>query len=705
MTDVGAQGGKKDKRRVSKDMISTPKGFDHCLHASSASEAESVLQKMNSTRNTLPRGPLKDDPESKDPTSMPSPVPEDRLRSFKALIQPWQKKVAPSPTTADYGAGVEGGSTAQRPSSSRGSRSASVPSPGVSRATVERSVAAKIYFEQYFDRLYKSGPTARAKRRHQLESELAQMTLTETEKRSVRQEWLSRESERMRRTREKVTVNDFDVLKTLGNGAFGLVRLVRHKDSKEVFAMKILKKSEMIKRGQESHVRAERDLLSDAAAESAEWVVPLVCTFQDTDNLYFVMEYMPGGDLLSLLIKLDVFNEEFAKHYVAEMILAIEEVHKLGVIHRDIKPDNFLFDASGHIKITDFGLATDFHWSHDSSYYDEQRRATMQRALSGNDGSPTSDDLGNASTEVLGSPDSPPLQSVIDYTPPHTKILQWRDQNRKQQAYSVVGTNNYMAPEILLGTGYDKACDWWSLGVIVFEMLYGFPPFCSKNRQQTKLKIVNWRKCLRFPAHPSVSREAQDFIMKLVCDKDTRLGSGTPAGNPAAPGSLSSHPSAASGISVFGNIHGTSATNQGGNNPRSSVVSSVTTMTPGASVESETAEIKRHPWFRTIDWSELSTIIPPFVPKLAGDTDTTYFENVEPPEDPASREEVEQQGPPPAVGGDACAANGADAEDADMLDMRKRLAFAGFTYKAPRREKSDGRAGVGHHSFSSGIGE
>lgn len=285
---------------------------------------------------------------------------EDRVRSFKALIQPWQKKVAPSP--------VEGRNSATSPPvvSPLNSQAATSPVAGspmlgssppngvidnaqsfistgdtsrressagprssVSRATVERSVAAKIYFEQYFDRLYKSGPTARAKRRLQLEAELAKMTLTEGEKRGVRQEWLLKESERMRRMREKITVTDFESLKTIGHGAFGVVKLVRQKSTGEVYAMKILKKSEALKRNQESHVRAERDLLSEAA-ECANWVVKLVYSFQDDEFLYFVMEYMPGGDLLSLLIKLDIFDEDFAKHYAAEMILAIEEVHKLG---------------------------------------------------------------------------------------------------------------------------------------------------------------------------------------------------------------------------------------------------------------------------------------------------------------------------------------------------------------------------------------
>ncbi|TPX72362.1 hypothetical protein SpCBS45565_g00590 [Spizellomyces sp. 'palustris'] len=651
----------------------------HRLHAANPDQAETVLQRLNTLeRNTSP----KVDDQSKYQNYVTSSrgtlapggggtsgQPAEGVRSFKALLQPWQRKgpvqgearnsVSAPPTAGDRApeAPVVQSNSVQsftsitenssRPSTAGGSKTS------VSRATVERSVAAKIYFEQYFDRLYKSGPTARAKRRLQLESELSNMTMTESEKRVVRQEWLHRESERMRRMREKLSIADFESIKTIGHGAFGVVRLVRQKSTGDIFAMKILKKSEAIKRNQESHVRAERDLLSEAA-ECANWVVRLVYTFQDNEFLYFVMDFMPGGDLLSLLIKLDIFEEDFAKHYAAEMILAIEEVHKLGVIHRDIKPDNFLFDADGHIRVTDFGLATDFHWAHDSAYYEEQRRITMQRAYG--DGEPSASTSPSSLTGLSSLPTETSLlcesEADIFAPPPHTKILRWRDANRKQQAFSVVGTNNYMAPEILLGTGYDKACDWWSLGVIIFEMLYGFPPFCSKTRQQTKLKIVNWRQTLRFPAEPKVSREAQDLIMKLICDKDSRLGSGP-----------------------------MSATRRSSNTTPRASAASVTSPLSQMSGEGDAAAIKRHSWFRDIEWDELGSRPAPFRPDLKSEVDTSYFDEV-------NEEDVIKE----AWGGKS---KGAADETEDMLDMRKRLAFAGFTYKAPRKDRGEGRSPVG----------
>lgn len=197
--------------------------------------------------------------------------------------------------------------------------------------------------------------------------------------------------------------------------------------------------------------------------------------------------------------------------------------------------------------------------------------------------------------------------------PAKEKILAWRDKNRKHQAFSVVGTNNYIAPEVLTGTGYDKSCDWWSLGVIIFEMLFGFPPFCSKNRNHTRLKIINWRQFLRFPSRPAVSREAQDLIEKLICDKDARLGGSA----------------------------------------------------------DDALDIKKHPWFSGIDWDNLSRTRAPFFPELKNEMDTSYFDEVDEKE---VEEMFKSSEDPPAQEeeGDV---------DPEVLEMRKRLAFVGFTFR------------------------
>lgn len=122
----------------------------------------------------------------------------------------------------------------------------------------------------------------------------------------------------------------------------------------------------MLKHDQLAHVRSERDLLAES---ESPWVVQLFCSFQDSENLYLLMEFLPGGDLMTLLINKDIFSEEMTRFYVAELVLAIESVHKLGFAHRDIKPDNVLLDAKGHVKLTDFGLSTGFCATHEAIYY------------------------------------------------------------------------------------------------------------------------------------------------------------------------------------------------------------------------------------------------------------------------------------------------------------------------------------------------
>lgn len=139
----------------------------------------------------------------------------------------------------------------------------------------------------------------------------------------------------------------------------------------------------LLKMGQEGHIRAERDLLTSAADGALDtrpsWILRLFHAFQDKDSLYLVLDFMGGGDLLTLLMERISLPENVVRFYAAEMILALQQVHALGYIHRDVKPDNFLFTSEGHIRIADFGLATDLHWSHDSAYYEQQRRTILKK--------------------------------------------------------------------------------------------------------------------------------------------------------------------------------------------------------------------------------------------------------------------------------------------------------------------------------------
>lgn len=225
--------------------------------------------------------------------------------------------------------------------------------------------AFKFYMEQHVENLMKSHQQ-RMHRRVQLENEMAKVGLSEEAQCQMRRMLHQKESNYIRLKRAKMDKQMFDKIKPLGIGAFGEVTLVRKKDAGKLYAMKTLRKNDVLKRNQVAHVKAERDILAEA---DNEWVVKLYYSFQDENNLYFVMDYVPGGDLMGLLIKFGIFPESLSRFYIAELVLAIESVHKMGFIHRDIKPDNILIDRDGHIKLTDFGLCTGFRWTHNSKYY------------------------------------------------------------------------------------------------------------------------------------------------------------------------------------------------------------------------------------------------------------------------------------------------------------------------------------------------
>ncbi|KAJ7276428.1 AGC/NDR protein kinase [Mycena haematopus] len=273
------------------------------------------------------------------------------------------------------------------------------------------------------------------------------------------------------------------------------VRLVQKTDSGKVYAMKLLNKEAMLQKDQLAHVRAERDVLAESVSD---WIVQLYYSFQDPIYLYLVMEFLPGGDLMTMLIKYDTFSEDVTRFYMAECVLAIEAVHQLGFIHRDIKPDNILIDKDGHVKLSDFGLSTGFHKQHDSNYY--QRLLDKRRSGSRN--------------SVMVNP--------INLTMTNEQIQTWKA-NRRKLAYSTVGTPDYIAPEIFQQKGYGKECDWWSLGAIAFECLVGYPPFCSESTHDTYQKIMQWQYHLAFPDDVHLSRQAEDLVRRLITSADRRM--------------------------------------------------------------------------------------------------------------------------------------------------------------------------------------
>ncbi|KAG2501795.1 hypothetical protein HYH03_000295 [Edaphochlamys debaryana] len=402
----------------------------------------------------------------------------------------------------------------------------------VSDATRMRVEAAK----QYIENMYKAQHQAiadRYKRRSKLEKELQREDISDEAKRQQLSEHEKRESDYTRLQRQRMTAEDFEPLSIIGRGAFGEVRIVRERTTAKIMAMKKLKKSEMLKRGQVEHVKAERNVLAEV---QNPYIVKLYYSFQDEEHLYLVMEYLPGGDTMTLLMRKDILTEEETRFYMAETILAIESIHKAGYIHRDIKPDNLLLTREGHVKLSDFGLCKPV---------DVQALPTL------------------AEGEEYSDAASLPTPSA---RPQAEQLAHWQ-KNRRQLAFSTVGTPDYIAPEVLLKKGYGMECDWWSLGAIMFEMLVGYPPFYSDEPLTTCRKIVNWRMFLRFPDEARLSPEARDLICRLMCDLDERIGT------------------------------------RGG-------------------VE----EIKSHPFFAGIDWAHLHVLPAPFVPRVDHELDTQNFE-------------------------------------------------------------------------------
>ncbi|EAR83724.2 Serine/Threonine kinase domain protein (macronuclear) [Tetrahymena thermophila SB210] len=287
---------------------------------------------------------------------------------------------------------------------------------------------------------------------------------------------------------KEVKLDDFNVLKVLGAGAFGTVLLVEEKQKGEWFAMKVIKKDVILEKGQFEHTKTEKMILEHV---NHPYLVNLVYAFQDPSRLFFVMQFMKGGELFQHLRIARRFEEKRAKFYAAQLSLGLGHLHSKNIVYRDLKLENILMDDFGNVYVSDFGMA---------------------------------------------------------------KMIK-----QNELAMTFCGTPEYLSPEVILGHGCDQTTDWWSLGILTYEMMFGLPPFYNK-QQATMFKLIKEAE-LKFPEKPVVSAEAKDFISKCL-NRDRRLRLGA---------------------------------------------------------KNDLQEIMQHPWFKDIDWNALlnKQIEPPFKPNVS----------------------------------------------------------------------------------------
>ena len=307
-------------------------------------------------------------------------------------------------------------------------------------------------------------------------------------------------------------LDDLELLATVGTGTFGRVRVVKYPKTDKYYALKMVKKSEVVRLQQVEHLHSEKSILTKL---DHPFIVKLYYHFQDYTHLHMVLEYVPGGEFFSHLRRARRLSNDVSKFYAAEIVSAFGYLHKLSIVYRDLKPENLLLDSEGHIKITDFGFA-----------------------------------------------------KSIEY----------------DRTYTLCGTPEYLAPEIIQSRGHGKAVDWWTLGILIFEMLHGYPPFFDNDPFHIYEKILAGR--IEFSKH--LDAYAKDIIKKLLQhDLTKRLGN----------------------------------------------------------LKNGAEDVRNHHWFSSIDFKALEErkINGPIIPAVKGAGDTSNFDRY-----PESKEKVRpQKGPDP----------------------------------------------------------
>ena len=340
--------------------------------------------------------------------------------------------------------------------------------------------------------------------------------LSESEKEDIKKSIFKKINNYNRLLRQKLTEKRFEIITNIGQGSLGNVYLVRDKLNNKIYAMKKLNIPAIIRNSQIFHIKIEKDILSMNSDNI--WQTKLFYSFIEGDYLYYIIEHCPGGDLLSYFDMKDYLTEEEARFYIAEIILGVESLHKNKCIHRDIKPENIFIDKFGHLKLGDFGLSI----------------------ISNNIMYPYTYKWKNSNDEI------------------HNGNIKNEKDNKKIIGFSKVGSLLYLAPEVVENKGYGEEIDWWSVGIIFYEMLFGMTPFFEGTQEQIIDKIKNFKKYLVVPdkvENKNISKEARKLIYDFLEYKDKRLG--------------------LNGID----------------------------------------EIKRHPFFKNFDWDNIRNTKPPYIPK------------------------------------------------------------------------------------------
>ncbi|KAF9073973.1 kinase-like protein [Rhodocollybia butyracea] len=423
-----------------------------------------------------------------------------------------------------------------------------------------KATVAQLYFlDYYFQNL--GYLAARKERRALFDKDTIQRGLTVSETAKEFKSYCGRERVLLRKRRTKLRVDQFHIIAQVGQGGYGEVFLARKQETGEVCALKKMQKRTLHKMDEIRHVLIERDILT---ATKTPWLVRLLYAFQDPQHVYLAMEYVPGGDFRTLLNNSGVLKEEHARFYISEMFAAVNELHKLGYIHRDLKPENFLVDGTGHVKLTDFGLAT--------GALNPKRIESLKVKL----------------------------DKVKDNQVVHRSTLERRSIYRSirnedpRYADSIVGSPDYMAPEVLRGKPYSYSVDYWSLGCIFFEFLAGFPPFSGSTPEETWTNLKNWTTVLRRPEYD----KPEDLIFNLTdvaWDAVTRL------------------------------------------------------IAHASSRYATLSQVTSHPFFSEphcnppLNWDDLRSTRAPFVPALDSEIDTGYYDDFTSLEDMAKYAEVREK--------------------------------------------------------------